>query len=1110
MESIVRARGIENVGYSISTSSPDEPTGTAGTGYARPATRAASSRTAAAGCARPAAAAATTKEQPGEVAEPQVNAVGNCKLPAFWRGNPELYFFQVESLFHIHHVNSDATRYHMVVAMLDPDSITEVSDIIRVPPQEDKYNTLKQTLLRRLTDPPDVQLHQMLTGVELGDKRPSQLLLHMRTLAGSRVSDEILKVRWLDLLPEQTRRLLLLIKNQSLDELAAVADEAHAMGPSVMSAGYRSQQPTSAPSLSFAAGSPDPVAQELAELRLAIVQLTAITRESLQSGRSNDHRSNDHRSNNPRSRSRSRGRQESRTRAATPRVQAHAKVFAGTIRDMVRRRRICPGEKHLRVLLAKIAEKLEVLALYSTAGAGKNMERRLYIFDRGSNIRFLVDSGSVVSIVPRSFIRRPLQRQALRLQAANGTHDLNIRQLRHHTQPRLATAIFLAIYGGGRGHGDSRRRFPQSSWPSARPQEPTSARQQHKRIRYVFHRPNSTGTLYLCDSCLDSPRRPLQCGLQPAAQRRLQGRGRTRATRGSKEGVRRPLATRNYQAIFKPVGKPDPPRAQTRRKMARVTGDYRQLNARTRPDRHPLPIIEDLLQEINGRVFSVVDLRRAFYQIPVAEEDIPKTAVTTPFGLFEFVGMPLGLRNSAQSFQRAMNHLLRNLDYVKCYQDDILVLSSNHEEHLRHLRGLFDVLQRAKLHVNWDKCQIGRTHVIFAGYEISPDGFRRSTSSLSPQRKSDSQACVALQYFWPSLRKDVGRWAKQCIPCQLSKVHRHNRAELGKFTTPDGRFDHIHLDIVKMPMSQGCQNCLTIIDRYTRWPQAIPLADIAAPTVARALFAGWISLFGTPLTITTDQGGQFESKLLAELGGMVGAKHVHTTPYHPKGNGMVERMHRTLKARAQMLTTQTPWTLALPAVLLGLRTTFKEDLQASPSEMLFGTSLRIPGEFIAKQRRSSDDETSRLRRLSPAALAAMRPVPASRHVQHRPFVFKELGSCEYVLRRIDTVRKPLEPPYSGPHRVVRRIDDERTFVVDVNGVEKTLSTDQLKPAFLETQPMKRSLGKVNRSRDPLRQAQSSNPHRNQRQPQQQRALTAQKKSVVFIAWTKMPSPLGRE
>ncbi|CAB0043223.1 unnamed protein product [Trichogramma brassicae] len=287
------------------------------------------------------------RNNPGEVAEPQVNAVGNCKLPAFWRGNPELYFFQVESLFHIHHVNSDATRYHMVVAMLDPDSITEVSDIIRVPPQEDKYNTLKQTLLRRLTDPPDVQLHQLLTGVELGDKRPSQLLLHMRTLAGSRVSDEILKVRWLDLLPEQTRRLLLLIKNQSLDELAAVADEAHAMGPSVMSAGYRSQQPTSAPSLSFAAGSPDPVAQELAELRLAIVQLTAIPARAYSQAAATtiaatiigviihgaDRVHEDVRSH---------------ALALPPRVQAHAKVFAGTIRDMVRRRRIVPERTSAR------------------------------------------------------------------------------------------------------------------------------------------------------------------------------------------------------------------------------------------------------------------------------------------------------------------------------------------------------------------------------------------------------------------------------------------------------------------------------------------------------------------------------------------------------------------------------------------------------------------------------------------------------------------------------------------------------------------------------------------------------------------------------------------
>ncbi|CAB0042249.1 unnamed protein product [Trichogramma brassicae] len=154
-----------------------------------------------------------------------------------------------------------------------------------------------------------------------------------------------------------------------------------------------------------------------------------------------------------------------------------------------------------------------------------------------------------------------------------------------------------------------------------------------------------------------------------------------------------------------------------------------------------------------------------------------------------------------------------------------------------------------------------------------------------------------------------------------------------------------------------------------------------------------------------------------------------------------------LSKRALKCSPETPWTLALPGVLLGLRTTFKEDLQASPAEMVFGTSLRIPGEFVARQepdKTSPSEFVSALRRL----FQAIRPVPASRHVQHRPFVFKDLATSDYVFRRLDTILKPLEQPYTGPHRVIRRIN-ERNFVVDVNGVAKTLSTDQLKPAYLD-------------------------------------------------------------
>ncbi|GBN11902.1 Pro-Pol polyprotein [Araneus ventricosus] len=281
---------------------------------------------------------------------------------------------------------------------------------------------------------------------------------------------------------------------------------------------------------------------------------------------------------------------------------------------------------------------------------------------------------------------------------------------------------------------------------------------------------------------------------------------------------------------------------------------------------------------------------------------------------------------------------------------------------------------------------------------------------------------ICSRFVWLKMKKDIVNFTRSCIACQGSKIVRHVHQHLAEFKVPNQRFGHINIDIIgPLPSSQGFTYCLTAIEGFSRWPEAMPLADIRAETVAQALYSGWISRCGVPQRISTDRGSQFTSDVFHSLAKTFGICLSHTTAYHPQPNGAIERWHRTLKA-ATMCHTSVHW---VPAVLLVLLIVFKEDLQCSPAEMVCGEILCLPSQFFVQQQPQAADNGF-IKKLK-THIQQFRATPTSNHSEKPTFVYRDLSVCSHVFLRVDTVQPSLSQPYIGLYKVLSRTN--KNFII---------------------------------------------------------------------------------
>ena len=245
----------------------------------------------------------------------------------------------------------------------------------------------------------------------------------------------------------------------------------------------------------------------------------------------------------------------------------------------------------------------------------------------------------------------------------------------------------------------------------------------------------------------------------------------------------------------------------------RLCVDYRRLNVKTRRDAFPLPRVEESFDALNGaRLFSSLDLTAGYNQVAVDPTDIHKTAFTTPFGLYEYLRMPFGLCNSPSTFQRLMEICLGDHCYqsLLVYLDDILVFSTNFDEHLERLGLVFERLIQHGLRLKTSKCHLFKTETKFLGHVVSAEGIATDPTKTiavqkwaTPQTLRELRAFLGFCSYYRRFVKDFAKIAAplhEAVSCAITNSKAGTKSDLQWGEAQQLAFDHLKSALTTPPV----------------------------------------------------------------------------------------------------------------------------------------------------------------------------------------------------------------------------------------------------------------------------------------------------------------------